>query len=446
VIPKGPVWTQALRGAVLATLFLSAPISLAQEASDSEVVPQGPQRRVEPSVAVDPRDPRRVLVGAIDGNRPRAGDAAYLSTDGGRTFESLFFVPHGGGSVRETDPSVAFDRRGRALYAYPALGEPLVESAGGLYVIHSRPGARDWDLRPVAVARNRIREDGTCIFHDRSYVTADAWRDFVYVTWQKLWESGEDCGTIDKEHIMVVRSRDGGRTFSKPTRVSRPGSRANFVASPGVAPNGDLFVVYKNDDSDSTCPQTEDVAMTVARSSDRGRTFTHRVVSTTCDIPGTTPGAAYRQGGGPVLAIDPQDGTIVVVWAAYAQPGQVIELWRSHDQGRTWTAGRTIGDPTTVHQFPWIAFGPDGRLYLVSIQAHPGGTFDVYLRVSTDEGSSWSEEMRVTSASSFPGNHFVGDYIGLAVGSDHVAHPVWTDVRSFPDQPNIWSRALSFDR
>ena len=56
---------------------------------------------------------------------------------------------------------------------------------------------------------------------------------------------------------------------------------------------------------------------------------------------------------------------------------------------------------------------------------------------SSDGGATWSGSTRITEQSSDPGiqftsGAFIGDYTGVAVGSDNVAHPIWTDFRGNP--------------
>jgi hypothetical protein len=61
------------------------------------------------------------------------------------------------------------------------------------------------------------------------------------------------------------------------------------------------------------------------------------------------------------------------------------------------------------------------------------GCMDISMRLSN------GNDVRVTSGSMPPSNEFpapngfstfLGDYTGLAVGSDGIAHPVWTDSRN----------------
>lgn len=95
----------------------------------------------------------------------------------------------------------------------------------------------------------------------------------------------------------------------------------------------------------------------------------------------------------PHLAVDPTDSSRLV-GAAMTLPvegeGFVIRVYRSDDQGASWTAGPvrtgatgpgTSGPTGAEGDDPWLAFGPDGTLYLVHL---PGLVWR-----SPDRGRTW---------------------------------------------------------
>ena len=56
---------------------------------------------------------------------------------------------------------------------------------------------------------------------------------------------------------------------------------------------------------------------------------------------------------------------------------------------------------------------------------------------SNDGGATWSASTRITEQSSDPSSQFadgafIGDYTGVTVGSDNIAHPLWIDFRGNP--------------
>src|SRR3954451_3736127 len=90
----------------------------------SDALLRGNGQQTEPSLAIDPLDPSRLIAGAQEGRLPTGGSRAngvYASSDGGGTW-SHALVPgltpaRGGHFQRATDPAVAFGRDGTAVYS-----------------------------------------------------------------------------------------------------------------------------------------------------------------------------------------------------------------------------------------------------------------------------------------------------------------------------------------
>jgi hypothetical protein len=91
--------------------------------------------------------------------------------------------------------------------------------------------------------------------------------------------------------------------------------------------------------------------------------------------------------------------------------------------------------------FPWVAAN-NGRVF-VSYLDHrneTGHSYHASIVASSDHGNTWTAPGKISNVKSDPskGNRFnypdcktifIGDYTGIAVGSDGVAHPFWIDVR-----------------
>ena len=152
----------------------------------------------------------------------------------------------------------------------------------------------------------------------------------------------------------------------------------------------------------------------------------------------------------PTRAVDRTTGTLVVAAPEDHTTHEAVAVWSSSDGGRTWRSREPVGgEPAQMYQFPWLACGPDGALYMAYLKEGPGGVYDAYLLTSRNHGRSWNEPLKLSSLPSFGNRHptpgpdgfyGIGHYTGLAVGGDNVAHPVWPDVR-YP-QVNVWTRAV----
>jgi len=140
----------------------------------------------------------------------------------------------------------------------------------------------------------------------------------------------------------------------------------------------------------------------------------------------------------PAMAVAP-NGTIYVVWNDYrnGRPGGVpngdfdIMFSRSDDGGSTWSPTRRLNDDATTNRqwMPDLALDPFGGIHAAWMDDRNGG-HDVYYVNSTDGGTTWGPNVRVTDTSTPLSFTRPGDY--LAIESDRNGHVyvAWTDGRS----------------
>jgi hypothetical protein len=449
----------------------------AADGNDAPAAPPGANPRNEPSVAVSPIDPNLVVTASNDYNGSGVNAGAYHSTDGGRTFSGSTFMPRVSGATTAGDPALAYDSQGHLFLAYLDTNSDFTQGKGGMFVARSEDGGLTWPTKAAKFAANSNTAANGCIFQDKEYITVDrtpelkpdgttAPRDWLYASWTEYHLGGTACDGWTGSPVYATRSVDGGKTFSAPVMVSPAITDKTQGSIPKVAPDGTLYVAYDSVRTDMSvvCPtyavspsgvtggQSSVEDMVVAKSTDGGATFSRATAfAGACDAPYPTPtGGTYRQNSIPNFEIDPTNGTLVVAWPNWDGFRQSIRLRISTNGGQTWTDGATLGAPGDVLQFPWMAFGSDGTLYMDYLRQLPSGVFDAEVVVSHDDGRTWSTPT-VLSTQHSVGNdpafegQFDGDYLGLAVGSDGVAHPVWTDIRSpYPaGAQNIWTRRFA---
>ena len=99
------------------------------------------------------------------------------------------------------------------------------------------------------------------------------------------------------------------------------------------------------------------------------------------------------------------------------------------------------------YQMPRLARGPGNLMALTYIEQLPGGLYSCVIAWTRDNGTHWSAPLTVSTERSFGTNPnfeggYDGDYIGLAIGADLIAHPAWTDVRAAYANENIWTRRV----
>ncbi len=470
----------ALRLAVVVTcLTVATDVAVAATASFAPDVQVNANQstarlpQVEPSIASDPADARRLVAGFADVQNPvaeaeeEAGAAdiapgVSVSRDGGRTWR----VPAGGpvlpdppgflwGDRSETDrlagsdSSIAWGVGDRVFFStlgfhdneHPPNGDC---GAGGLYVYRSDDGGETWALP----AGGPAFPNTATIFRDKSYLAADASAASPHVgNLYMVWDDDTYDGCPQRfplgflgHHILAARSADGGATWSTPASLA-VGCAAAPV--PAVARNGDVYVAWYD------CGPLAGPSEMVAKSTDGGRTFqAARLVATVDLSPNPLVGSGFRVVGPfPSLAADPSNASrLYLTWSANDGVDQAdVFVSRSLDGGGTWSAPRRVNDDaagTPRDQFfPWIAVTAAGTVRVMwgddrgDLVNAGGRLYDVFVADSDDQAATFGANVRVSTASSDPDESgfgqqsFIGDYFGLSASGV----PIWTDTRNGND-------------
>ena len=458
--------------------------------------------QTEPHMAVNPSDPKHIVVGVIDFNFPSI--ANYVSFDGGQTWEGPFqssFVRED--LVSAGDPVVAFDRDGNIHEVSISIGieefsiGPFVLQAVVSAIAHSESedGGLSWG-ESISTARGAVTTDLfvdssgrprgqlSLSFLDKPWMAVgphptDPDRDVIYVTYTDftviapVLYIGEVPALAVNEvqtTIRLVRSEDGGQTWSVPLSVSptvrraagdAPGPAAGVVeglkrvvqgSQPRVAPDGTVYVAWMDTTDDDSQKGLAEIY--VARSDDAGKTFAEPVNASLFREPEfRSKNAFFRSWASafPQIAIGP-GGEIYVVYVGLnpAKPTDDGDVYfiRSQDRGESWSRAKILGgDETDRFQFfPAIDTDPDGNIYVLWGDMRDDASetrYHIYLTQSEDKGETWgfelpeldfrTEDTRVTDFPSnpnkgFPFGLFIGDYFAISATGDDV-YAVWADAR-----------------
>lgn len=374
----------------------------------------------EPSVAIDPADPRHALVAYQT--------PAHLveTRDGGRTWTQRSVAPK---DYRVSgDVSVAFASPHHAVLAYIAfdrLGTNEYWAHGatrnGIFVRRSADGGRTWNPRPVAVyavsgSPNR--------FEDKPYVVADRARGRLYVGWTEF--------TLTRSRMLVARSTDGGATWSAPLQVGPDGSpRDDNGAVEGfdgaVGAGGTLYAVWQ-----------DGRRVLFSASSDGGASF--REPRAVADVPSMNyaiTGFGDRVDNGfPQIALDANRGRLYVTWSDYRNGDVDVFAATSVDGGATWSGPVRVNDDALhdgADQFmQWLAVDPaDGSAFVVYYdrRADPRNlAARAVLARSVDGGATFRSAL-LDAAPIDPRRQFTGDYIGVDARGGYV-YAAWTALTS----------------
>jgi hypothetical protein len=428
----------------------------------------------EVSVAVDPGNPQRILVGAKDYSlffappcpATNVWAGAYISLDGGHFWQHTVLPgfprdprPSALSGYRcASDPEVAFDGAGTAYYAGLVFGDandtasavpvppppvPLpvppppppqppnaslpVEADAGPSAIFlaTTKDFRAWDTHVVfGGAPGSANLELT-----RPVLALDAKGRGLWLAWTAavgVGAPGLPVG-VGGQAVMVARSTDGGATWSPPVTVASTSAPAVLSGAPTLAvrPDGSLLLAWI-----AAAPDGSDSTILSAVSTDGGQTFGQPVtVAGIVPVPSPLPNSKFRVANFLDLRLDAgtgaHKGSAYLAWNDFATGTSKILVAASRDGGATW------GKPVMVQ-----AQGTKNQQFLPALSVTATGDVDVlfydrrgdpqdklivpYAASSSDGGATWNE-----TALDFPpfdgdlslhqnGQPFLGDYIGLA--------------------------------
>jgi hypothetical protein len=363
-----------------------------------------PNTAIEPSIAVDPTDFEKVLVGHQQdrwndgGARGLVGVLSRIDDldDWRNTIPPGVTQCTGGSFVRASDPWVAYANDGTAFFfsltTNPAAGTPFASSRTGMLMSRSTDHGHTWQP-PTAL----IDETTTLALNDKNSVTTD-WTltGNAYATWDRLSlvvtasaaaaalpQLGSEGVVIARKQIarkrlqataaaaapaqtvtsfgptLLSRTTNNGVTWSKPAVIYDPGPNNQTINNiVQVTPDGSVYTFFT-----SIIGAAPTIAIGVVKSTDRGVTWSGPTTAQV--IPGNsvvTPdsGEAVRDAG--ILysvAVNKWTGALYLVWqddrftsATCTTPGagtitvDGIAFSQSLDGGRTWST------PIQVNQTP----------------------------------------------------------------------------------------------
>ncbi len=422
----------ALAGAVLLGLTVVLAVVLIGRGPDVtitvgrnvQVTPNGGEALIRaqnsPSIAVDPTDPRRILM-AYRIDRPTFDCAVRRSTDGGRTWTSVG-VPVPEGFDTCFAPDVAFAPDGTAYLLFTTLdtqGEfhPAANVPNGGWLARSTDHGATFAAPYRVVPANSVQT---------GLAVGPSGR--IYVCWLQgdtaVPETPLGLG-LPPNPLMISSSDDGGMTMTAPVQVNPPDRLRVGAASMAVADDGTLFVLYqdyRNDLADYqnfAKPFHGTFALVLARSTDGGRSFAQSVVDD--EVVRTRPFLIYLPPT-PSLAIGPDGDRVYVAWEDARAGAPNVLLRRSDDRGRTWSPPQRLNDrphEPAAYVLPAVSVAPDGRVDVIFLGQRPSGgrllTHAWYV-TSTDGGEDFSSPVRLTSRG----------YDGH-IGPENPRNPVTTD-------------------
>ena len=365
----------------------------------------------EPSITVDPQNPRRMAIGwrqfdTIASNFRQAGVAH--SSDGGLTWDNTGPLDPG---VFRSDPVLDVDNRGNFYYNSLTI-------TGGTYlcdVFSSQDSGASWSAPVFALGG-----DKSWMAVDRSGGMGDG---HLYFAWDHFGCCGDS---------IFNRSTDSGSSYSTPIPI--PGYP--IWGTLAVDPDGAVYVAGRdlNDAGNFVVAKS-----TNAQDASATPSFDFHV---DVDLGGNT--VAFANGPNP-------GGLSGQVWIAAAQSGPYqgdlyllssvdppgsdpldVRFSRSTDGGQNWsTSSRVNPDPPSSTSWQWfgtMSVAPNGRIDVVWNDTKNSGSdrrSQLHYTRSFDGGSTWTPPLQVSpmfdSWLGWPNQSKIGDYYDM-VSFDHGAH------------------------
>jgi hypothetical protein len=468
--------------AVLLTLSASAQISVGPNVQVSKA--NSTRSHAEVLVAADPQNAKHLLgCSMIQPKEPTTqmyNTLAYMSTDGGATWQSSLEVDRG--LLGSGDPACAFGAKGEAYFS------TIVSEKGGrlsedyksrLAFYRSLDAGKTWS-QPVDM-----------LSLDREFITVDT-RSDKYKGRIYVHANGFSRNVVEGEEpvdgFLYFHSSDGGQSFSTPTLLSLPRPRMSVGHSIGAILSDGTYVALfwdlKNpDDSHGNLRPTEksNATLECITSSDGGETFSRAVVAAALNVGYSGAGSLV-----PSVAIDSGNGPfkdkIYVAWPDWRSGRSEILLISSSDKGKTWSKPIVVNDDfgrapnegpddfmraiavnsSGVVGVMWYdrRDNPDDLGYFVRFSASMDGgeTFQPSVRVSEAPASFAESNWRIsqfttggghpdpdTRGSNFSGalrvDIWPGHTVGMTAAADGKFFPFWVDNRTGVGQ--IWAAPVS---
>ena len=237
-----------------------------------------------------------------------------------------------------------------------------------------------------------------------TYDPAFSWYQSIACTDQNLhvvWRESRD-GNYD---IFYKRSSDQGMTWGVDTNLTQASGSSE---TPCIAVAGSVLHVLWFDNRDGGAYE-----IYYKRSSDQGITWEPDVRLT------NDPGVSF----GPCAVT--RDSLVHVIWQDARDGNWELYYKRSVDYGSTWGSDTRLTDASETSESPSVVASAT-NIHIVWWD-NRDGNYEIYYKVSTDQGLTWSSDMRLTddgSWSQFP-------HIAAA---DSMLHVIWREGRAGNDE------------
>lgn len=393
-----------------------------------------------PTLVRNPKRPANLAVSSrVD--TPVFSCALHVSVDGGAKWTQTDIPQPRKGRGKCYNPDVAFSADGTLYLSFVTLRGPG-NVPDEVWLSTSKDGGRTLSFP--------LRVRGALAFQVR--LAADPVRPGrLYMTWLQAEEVGVLRFTTTGNPIAVIRSDDGGATWSKPARVSSRARERVITPAPVVGRDGTLYTLYVDVGNDSLDyegghegmggpPYVGPYSLILARSRDGGVTWRESVVSNQITSIGRF---IVFLATAPSVAVD-RDGRVYAAFHSNERGAADVLLWSLEPGASSWRGPTRVNDTKrrdrTAQYLPKLAVAPDGRLDVLYYDRRADRENlrnEVSLQSSFDQGKSFTPAVRLSSRPSDSRIGFgakeglpdLGSRLAL-ISDDRAALGLWTDTRA----------------
>ena len=409
-----------------------------------------PDTQIEPSIAVNPANPKNVVTAYQEGRIADGGDATNgfaTSLDGGKSWKTgelpglTTYPGQGGVFERASDAVVAFGPN-NVVYANSLVFDYNANTGlrSGIAINVSKDGGLHWG--PPVI----IQDDQLGGLNDKNWIVVDTsdapghHKGRVYVVWDRVAPVVYDYCDHDCDQ----------RSNWLPNLQTIPGlvfAGQGIGAYPVITRNGGLGIVMNaltggvpvpsGPDELEVSPGGEELVFVAAPAAGSTPFPAPLAFVPPVDIASNQSAGvpAQRAGSLPAAAVDPASGAIYAVWedSRFRQDGtNDAVMSRSLDDGLTWGPVQRINPGSTMdhsdHYNVTVAVGDGGTVHVAYRRRDESGSGPLYApaidtayQESSDGGSTFTAPLKVDSVASNPyydafsrDGSFEGDYNEIA--------------------------------